>query len=143
MRPVLALTLAAGLFSGGCFPHSARNRAIAEIAEGVLLAGGVGLEATVTTTADCQAELSPDPNCGKSGSRNSAIGVAIILTSLVGFIATISSAEDQSASPIVTNATPPVAPPPPSAPSPTPAPMPPPGPPSAPAPSGSAGLFSF
>ena len=140
MRSVLALTLAAGLFGGACFPHSARNRTIAEITEGVLLAGGVGLEATVTTTADCQAELSPDPNCAKSGTTRSAIGVGIILTSLIAFIATISSAEDSSSSPVVTSSTPPAAPGP-MAPAPAPAPVPAPAP--GPAPTGSAGLFHF
>jgi hypothetical protein len=142
MRSALALTLATTLlFGAGCFPHSARNRTIAEIAEGAVLVSGVILEATVTTTADCQAELAPPANCGANGSRNGAIGVGLILTGLVAFIATISSAEEQANSPIVTNAP---APAPAMAPVPMPAPAPAPMPPSAPAPTGSAAsLMSF
>ena len=129
MRSALALTLVTGLLGGGCFPHSARNRGIAEIAEGVLLAGGVILETQVTTTADCEADVSPPPNCGANGTRNGSIGVAMILTALVAFIATISSAENESTAPIITNSAPPA--PPTSMPVPPPAPAP--GPP-APAP---------
>ncbi|HEX4449531.1 MAG TPA: hypothetical protein VH143_01620 [Kofleriaceae bacterium] len=142
MRSALALTLATMLFGGGCFPHSARNRAIAEIAEGAVLVGGVVLESTVTTTADCQADLAPPPNCGANGTRNGAIGVGMILTSLVAFIATISSAEEQGNEPLVTitpkpSVRPPMAPP---LPAPAPAPM----PPTEPAPTGSAAsLMSF
>jgi hypothetical protein len=143
MRSVLALTLITALFGGGCFPHSARKRAIAEIAEGALLAGGVILEATVTTTADCQADVSPPPNCGANGTRNGAIGVAMILTSLVAFIATISSAEEQQANTITTTPKPAVAPSMAPPPMPAPAPMPP-VPPTEPAPTGSAAsLMSF
>ncbi len=142
MRSALALTLATALF-GGCFPHSARNRAIAEIAEGAVLVAGVVLESTVTTTADCQADVSPPPNCGANGTRNGAIGVGLILTSLVAFIATISSAEEQANEPLVTTTPKPAAAPPmaPMAPPPMPAPSPVPVP---PAPSGSAAsLMSF
>src|SRR5580698_2617425 len=125
MRSALALTLVTALlpFSTGCFPHSARNRAIAEIAEGAVLVGGVVLESTVTTTADCQADLAPPPNCGANGTRNGAIGVGLILTSLVAFIATISSAEEQANSPIVTTTPKPAAAPS-MAPMPAPAPAP-------------------
>ena len=148
MRAALALTLATGLLGGGCFPHSARNRGIAEIAEGVLLAGGVILETQVTTTADCQADVSPPPNCGANGTRNGSIGVAMILTALVAFIATISSAETESTAPIITNSTPPA--PRPTMPPPAPAPGPPaPAPtpasspePPAPTPAGSAAGFA-
>ncbi|HEY1816242.1 MAG TPA: hypothetical protein VGG74_28035 [Kofleriaceae bacterium] len=144
MRSALALTLATAMLGGGCFPHSAKNRAIAEIAEGALLAGGVVLEATVTTTADCQAMVSPGPGCGANGTRNGGIGVAMILTSLVAFIATISSAEIESTVPIITNSAPPPLVPPPSMPAPAPAPAPLPAPVPAPTPSGSAAsLMSF
>ncbi|HEY3806179.1 MAG TPA: hypothetical protein VGL61_26430 [Kofleriaceae bacterium] len=141
MRSALALTLATAMLGGGCFPHSAKKRAIAEIAEGALLAGGVVLEATVTTTADCEAMVSPSAGCGANGTRNGGIGVAMILTGLVAFIATISSAENEAAAPIITNSTPPPSAPPPSMPAP--APLPAPAPP-APTPSGSAAsLMSF
>jgi hypothetical protein len=143
MRSALALTLATAMFGGGCFPHNARHRAIAEIAEGALLAGGVILETQVTTTADCEAMLAPPANCGADGTRNGGIGVALILTSLVAFIATISSAEEAAAAPVVVNSAPPAAPPSMPAPAPAPAPMPAPMPPSAPAPTGSASLMSF
>ena len=143
MRAALALTLATGLLGGGCFPHSARNRGIAEIAEGVLLAGGVILETQVTTTADCQADVSPPPGCGANGTRNGAIGVAMILTALVAFIATISSAENESTAPVIVNSTPP-APPPTTMPVPAPAPAPgPPAPAPEPPPAGSAAGWSF
>ena len=146
MRCALALTLATGLLGAGCFPHSARNRGIAEIIEGAVLAGGVILETQVTTTADCQADVSPPPNCGANGTRNGSIGVAMILTGLVAFIATISSAEVESSAPIITNSAPPAPrpttmPAPPPAPSPAPAPAPAPMPPPTPT-AGSAGSGS-
>lgn len=101
MRSALALTLVAAMV-GGCFPHSPKKRMIAEIIEGALVAGGVGLEATVTTTADCQANLDATASCSATGQRNGAIGVAMILTGIVAFIATISSASDDTASPLKT-----------------------------------------
>jgi hypothetical protein len=145
MRSALALSLVAAMLAGGCFPHSAKKRVIAEIAEGALLAGGVVLESTVTTTADCEAMLSPSASCGADGTRNGGIGVAMILTGLVAFIATISSAEEAAEAPVVVNSKPAAAPPPTMpapAPAPAPAPMPAPAP-GAPAPTGSASLMSF
>lgn len=85
--------------SVGCFPHNARNRTIAEIVEGGVAVSGVVVEALTQTGADCQTTSAPgEPKmmCQDNASLGSGVGVALILAGLVGFIATISSSEDDT-----------------------------------------------
>lgn len=85
--------------SVGCFPHNARNRTIAEIVEGGVAVSGVVVEALTQTGADCQTTSAPgEPKmmCQDSASLGSGVGVVLILAGLVGFIATISSSEDDT-----------------------------------------------
>jgi hypothetical protein len=122
MRTLVASALVVSVSLMGCFPHSARNRAIAEITEGALVAGGVVLEAGVTTQADCQAQTGM--GCSSSSGAAGGIGLGMILLGLVGFIATISSSDDKPTPPAIDiKATPtalePVAAPAPIAPAPT------------------------
>jgi hypothetical protein len=132
--------LAATMFAG-CFPHNARNRTIAEITEGAVAVTGIVIEGFVQSGADCDMNAHPpgEPpvQCKQDASIAGGIGVGLILAGLVGFIATISAAEDDDSKPkpieikaapgpmiVVPDGNPPATPPP------TPAPT----PPSAPAP---------
>ncbi|MFT3697537.1 MAG: hypothetical protein QM831_30620 [Kofleriaceae bacterium] len=93
----MALLLAGSLMSAGCFPHSARNRTIAEIVEGGVAVSGVVVEGLVQTGADCDMTAAPgEPQmmCKDNASLGGGIGVALILAGVIGFIATISVAED-------------------------------------------------
>lgn len=129
------MILASSLLAG-CFPHSARNRTIAEITEGAVAVTGVVIEGFVQSGADCDmnahAPGEPPVMCKQDASVAGGIGVALILAGIVGFIATISAAEDDDSKPkpIVIKAQPETQPTP-ATPPPTPAPEP--TPPSAPA----------
>jgi hypothetical protein len=96
MRSAVALMLASSLVAG-CFPHNSRDRTIAEIVEGGIAVSGVVLEGFVQSGADCttmSAPGEPPLKCESNASVGGGIGVALILAGVVGFIATISSAED-------------------------------------------------
>jgi hypothetical protein len=96
MRSAVALLLASSLFAG-CFPHNTRDRTIAEIVEGGIAVSGVVIEGFVQSGADCSMQAAPgEPplKCESNASVGGGIGVALILAGVVGFIATISSAED-------------------------------------------------
>jgi len=101
MRSAVALMLVASVGTG-CFPHNARNRTISEIVEGGVAVSGVVLEGFVQSGADCDmshAPGAPPVSCKQSASAEGGIGVALILAGLVGFIATISTSEDDSDTP--------------------------------------------
>jgi hypothetical protein len=86
----------------GCFPHNSRNRTISEIVEGGLSISGVVVEGFVQSGADCDmthAPGSPTPMCKQNASLGGGIGVALILAGLIGFIATISTSEDDDDKP--------------------------------------------
>lgn len=128
MRSAVALLLASSLLTG-CFPHNARHRTIAEIVEGGVAVSGVVIESFVQTGADCSmlaAPGEPPLKCESNASVGGGIGVALILAGIVGFIATISSAEDDDKPPVMEIKAKPEAPAPPTemppvAPMPTPA----------------------
>jgi hypothetical protein len=95
MRAV-ALLLSVSLL--GCFPHNAHHRTIAKLAEGGSLLAGIGLEAFVNTGADCDMMAlpgMPNPGCHTKATVVGDIGVALILAGLLGFVATVSTAEDE------------------------------------------------
>jgi len=89
--------------SAGCFPHNARNRTIAEITEGAVAVTGVVIEGFVQSGADCDmnahAPGEPPIQCKQDASIAGGIGVGLILAGIVGFIATISAAEDDDTKP--------------------------------------------
>jgi hypothetical protein len=97
MRAV-ALVAAMSLF-GGCFPHNAHQRTIAQLVEGGTLGLGVGMEYFANTQADCdQAKQmgQPPASCGGVSQAIGSVGVVLILAGLVGFISTVSTAEDDT-----------------------------------------------
>jgi hypothetical protein len=125
--------LAGSMMLPGCFPHSARNRTISEIVEGGLAVSGVVVESFVQSGADCDmthAPGAPPVTCKQDAALGGGIGVALILAGVVGFIATISTSEDDDAKPkpIEIKAAPttaaPMAMPPTGSPTPTPTPTP-------------------
>jgi hypothetical protein len=101
MRSAVALMLVSSLIAG-CFPHNSRNRTIAEIVEGGLAVSGVVVEAFVQSGADCDmtsAPGAPPVQCKQDASVGGGIGVALILAGVLGFVATISTAEDDNDTP--------------------------------------------
>jgi hypothetical protein len=101
MRSAVALVLVASLVPG-CFPHSARNRTISEIVEGGLAVSGVVVESFVQSGADCDmthAPGAPPVSCKQNAALGGGIGVGLILAGVIGFIATISTAEDDDDKP--------------------------------------------
>jgi hypothetical protein len=99
MRAAVAFILAISMTLAGCFPHDPHKRTIAKITEGGALVAGIGISAFANTGADCDSMNSnpgQDPtNCRSHAQVYSTIGVALILAGLLGFVATVSTAEDE------------------------------------------------
>ena len=82
----------------GCFPHDAHKRTIAQLVEGGTLGLGVGMEYFANSQADCdQMMQTGGGKCSGVGQTLGSLGVALILGGLVGFVVTVSGAEDDSA----------------------------------------------
>lgn len=132
MRAAVALVLSLALFSGACFPNNSKHQTYAKLGEGAAMALGIGLLLVVNTSADCDmkslAGVQTDESCKTRATILGDTGLALILIGLVGFIATVSTAEDAKPTPTV------VIPAPTPTPTPTPAPAPAPAPPPEPAP---------
>jgi hypothetical protein len=98
MRAVALLVITAQL--AGCFPHNAHKRTIAQLVEGGVLATGIGMEYFANTTADCdqmkQETGNLNSSCGGVTQSIGSVGVGLILAGLVGFIVTISGAQDDA-----------------------------------------------
>ena len=129
MRAVALLTSLSLL---GCFPHDPHARSIAKYSEGGAILLGIGVLALAGTGADCDANQSaamPDSSCHTKATVLSDIGLSLLIGGLVGFIATVSTAEEDKPVPTtVIKAEPvkpePVVPTPLAVPAPTPAPSP-------------------
>ena len=94
MRAVALLVIASLV---GCFPHDAHKRTIAQLVEGGTLVAGVGMGYFANSQADCDQEKQmgmPPSKCGGFAQTLDSVSVAFILAGLVGFIATITTAED-------------------------------------------------
>lgn len=98
MRAVALLVIAS--LAAGCFPHNAHKRTIAQLVEGGTLAAGIGMEYFANTTADCDQMKQETGNlsasCGGVSQSIGSVGVALIIGGLVGFIVTISGAQDDA-----------------------------------------------
>ncbi|HEY5951326.1 MAG TPA: hypothetical protein VIV40_37795 [Kofleriaceae bacterium] len=95
-RAVVALLVSVSLL--GCFPHSARNRRYAQIGEGTALLAGIAVSAFANTAADCDEMLvtgvnNANDSCKSKANWLSAVGVVLIVGGLLGFVATVSTAE--------------------------------------------------
>jgi hypothetical protein len=97
MKAAVALFLAIAML--GCFPHNPRHRTYAKYAEGGALVAGIAISAVANTGADCDERMMPGPNvndsCRSTATVMSTVGVALILGGLLGFVATVSTAEDE------------------------------------------------
>ena len=102
MRSTVALLLT-GTMMLGCFPHDPHKRTLAQFAEGGAVVSGIALEAILSTGADCDAMAKigapPDSSCHTKSTVLGDLGVALILGGLLGFVATISTAEEAKAPP--------------------------------------------
>ncbi len=135
MRAAVAFVITTSLLAGACFPHNAKKRMYAQLGEGAALVGGITMLYFVNSGADCDMKSAPggasDDSCKTKAAVLGDIGLGLILIGLVGFIATISTAEEAKPTPVVVIPKPDAPPPPPE---PAPAPMPIATPPADPAP---------
>jgi hypothetical protein len=88
-----------------CFPHDAHKQTLAKYSEGAALVSGIALELAANSQADCDADRVTGAGGGGSCQLTGAIvgdaGVALILAGLVGFIVTVSTAEDAAQQPAI------------------------------------------
>lgn len=99
MKRAVALMLSVGLL-GGCFPHNPQARTYAKYTEGALILAGIGAEAIASrhTGAQCDMQtgsMGYDANCHQTSTIYGSVGLVMILAGLTGFIATVSTAEDE------------------------------------------------
>jgi hypothetical protein len=95
MRAVAILAMTSLI---GCFPHDHKARTYAKYGEGGALLAGVGLEFLVNSGADCDqmaGALQSSSSCHTRATMLGDLGVALILGGLLGFVATVSTAEDE------------------------------------------------
>ncbi len=101
MRAV-ALMLSVGMLV--CFPHNEQARTYAKYAEGGLILAGIGAEAIASrhTGAACDmmsGQIGYDSGCHATSTIYGGVGLALILAGLTGFVATVSTAEDENPTP--------------------------------------------
>ena len=95
IRPAVALLLSFSLL--GCFQHNARHRTYAKIGEGTAIVAGIAISAFANTGADCDEMAVPgmdNSDCKSKAKWLSTIGVTLIVAGLLGFVATVSTAEE-------------------------------------------------
>jgi hypothetical protein len=100
-RAVVALLVSVSLL--GCFPHSPQKRTYAKIGEGTAIVAGIAISAFANTAADCdQMEvtgINNNSSCESGAKWATTAGVVLIVGGLLGFVATVSTAEDEKAAP--------------------------------------------
>jgi hypothetical protein len=98
IRAAVALLVSLSLL--GCFPHNPKARTYAKIGEGTAILAGIAISAFANTTADCDEMSIPgleDSGCRSQAKWLSTAGVVLIVGGLLGFVATVSTAEDAQA----------------------------------------------
>ena len=81
------------LVASACFPESARHRRYAKIGEGVLVAGGIALNYLASSSGCMQRPPgSVVDDCDQSIAQLDNLGLVMIFSGLVGFAATMISA---------------------------------------------------
>jgi hypothetical protein len=98
MRAAVALLVSLTLTTAACFPHNERHRTYAKMGEGGALVAGILISALSNTGADCDEQRAPGTeitDCRSNAHILSTVGVVLILTGLLGFVATVSTAEDE------------------------------------------------
>lgn len=103
MRAAVALVLSLIVFSGACFPNNSKYQTYAKLGEGASMLAGIGLLLAVNTGADCDMKSMPggeaDDGCKNKATVLGNLGLALVIVGLVGFIATVSTAEDAKPTP--------------------------------------------
>lgn len=98
MRSAVALVLSVSVLLGACFPNNAKHRMYAKFAEGGALVAGIGMLYVVNSGADCDMQSmpggEPDEGCKTKAAWLGNIGLGLVLVGLLGFIATVSTSED-------------------------------------------------
>ena len=95
MNRAVALLLSVSLL--GCFPHDPRKRTYAQLTEGGLIVAGIVVGATSNTTADCDmmyTQGTMNKSCKDKAQLMSTLATVLVVSGLLGFVATISTAED-------------------------------------------------
>ena len=108
MRAV-ALLVSLAVSAGACFPHDPKAQNFAKLTEGGLVVAGISMLFVVNTGADCDLMAKPGmpaDSCHTKATVLGDIGLGLILTGLIGFIATVSSAEDDKPATTTTTAPP-------------------------------------
>jgi hypothetical protein len=98
MKAAVALAVSGSLLLVGCFPNNAQHRTYAKYAEGGTLVAGLVVSYFANTGADCDSMRMVNEDCRTHAKWISGVGVGLILAGLLGFIATVSTAEDDSES---------------------------------------------
>ena len=97
IRAAVALLVSISLL--GCFPHNPKARTYAKVSEGAAILAGIGISAFANTTADCDVMNMPgvdDSNCRGAAKWLSTAGVVLVVGGLLGFVATVSTAEEEA-----------------------------------------------
>lgn len=106
----VAAALVSMVLLAGCFPHNEKYRTYAKVSEGAALATGIVIESLIQSGADCDQQAVPGVNmsdsCHTKASALGTVGVVLILGGLLGFVATISTSEDDVASKPIVSQTP-------------------------------------
>lgn len=126
MRAVVALVLCISVTA--CFPGEPVKQRYAKLAEGGTLVAGIAMLAVVNTGADCDMQVGlgmPKGECKGHANLVGGIGLALIIAGLVGFAATVTTANDldKTATTTTPTTTPTATPAKPDAPSTTPTPI--------------------
>lgn len=98
MRAAVALLVTLTMTTAGCFPHNEQHRTYAKMGEGGALVAGILISALSNTGADCDEKRAPGTevtDCRSNAHILSTVGVVLILGGLLGFVATVSTAEDE------------------------------------------------
>ncbi|MBL9017602.1 MAG: hypothetical protein JNL83_25660 [Myxococcales bacterium] len=106
MRVAVAIVLSVSLLCGACFPGNPKRQMYAKLAEGGALVAGIGMLYVVNSGADCDAMSmpggEPDEGCKTKAAWLGNVGLGLVLIGLLGFIATVSTAdEDKPVAPVV------------------------------------------
>jgi hypothetical protein len=96
-RAVVALLVSVSML--GCFPHNPKARTYAQLGEGAAIVAGIAISAVANTGADCDEMAMPgidDSGCHSKAQWLTSAGVVLIVGGLLGFVATVSTAEDEA-----------------------------------------------
>jgi hypothetical protein len=95
MKAAVALILSFSML--GCFPNNPRHQKYAKYAEGASLVAGIAISAVANTGADCDSMAMAGQDisdCRTKAKWLGTVGMVLILGGLLGFIATVTTAED-------------------------------------------------